>query len=553
MRSVDWLFVTCLLLIATAFRVIGLSFGQPIAEDFPSDQAYSTLNENTPVHPDEYSYVQIPLRMVLTGERNPYFYHNPAFLININYFTFWLTGERQELTWATREGLGSRREAPFRSYFIGRTYAMLFGVLGVAVVYATVRLALGTQTAVFGGVLMALSMPLVQHSHYAKTSIIATTFTALTVWASLNCIRSHKPSAKMFLLAGVFAGVSAGNRYDAAGISIIVFLSGCWLLVQAFSWRRLAWVIAGWLAFPLTFLFIMPWVLTDTANFIDNLEYIMGLYTTDALPFYAEKWVSLFYLYRYLLVYGLGIATSGLILVGILVPYIVRAFSTLRVAVTILLVYLLVYSYVVLRPTMTFNSDQLASTSIPQFIVLASVGYAAWLHRVQPSRAWRVGVGMLLILQPLVLSTQLTRLFSLPDTRTVMQQWVYDHVPPSSHIHLNGSYNVPLDEAYYTWTHTYDADFPTVQTLRETYHAEYMILSDAIYNLYERTPFIYSDEFRQQAQGYLDELDRSLTLVAEVQRPPVWGTNEPVHTASYWHNPTLKLYCLTEEACRAIR
>ncbi|MGV2434875.1 MAG UNVERIFIED_CONTAM: hypothetical protein LVT10_08315 [Anaerolineae bacterium] len=66
-----WFFVTCLLLMATAFRVIGLGFGQPIAADFPSDQPYFTLNENTPVHPDEYSYVQIPLRMLLAEERKP--------------------------------------------------------------------------------------------------------------------------------------------------------------------------------------------------------------------------------------------------------------------------------------------------------------------------------------------------------------------------------------------------------------------------------------------------------------------------------------------------
>jgi hypothetical protein len=160
---------------------------------------------------------------------------------------------------------------------------------------------------------------------------------------------------------------------------------------------------------------------------------------------------------------------------------------------------------------------------------------------------------MILVAQPLTLSTQLTRQFSLPDTRTLMQQWVYAHVPRLSHIHLNGSYNVPLDEEYYTWTHTYDADFPSVETLRETYQADYVIVSDAIYTLYERTPFIYSKDFRQQAQAYLYELDRSLTLVAEVQRPPIWGTNEPVHTFTYWHNPGLKLYCMTEEACRTIR
>ncbi|MGV2434874.1 MAG UNVERIFIED_CONTAM: hypothetical protein LVT10_08310 [Anaerolineae bacterium] len=80
-------------------------------------------------------------------------------MIDLNYFTFWLTGEKDALTWASRDGLGSRREAPFRSYFIGRTYAMLFGVLGVATVYATVRLALGTQTALLAGLLMALSLP----------------------------------------------------------------------------------------------------------------------------------------------------------------------------------------------------------------------------------------------------------------------------------------------------------------------------------------------------------------------------------------------------------
>ena len=54
MRRIDWLAATVLLLFAAGLRIIGISFGQPNPDYFPSYAPYGMVHEQLPVHSDEF-------------------------------------------------------------------------------------------------------------------------------------------------------------------------------------------------------------------------------------------------------------------------------------------------------------------------------------------------------------------------------------------------------------------------------------------------------------------------------------------------------------------
>lgn len=555
MRRIDWFYIVCVLLLAAGLRTVGLTFGQPNPADFPSDQIADTLHENTPIHPDEYFYVQRPLRMLLTGERNPGFYENPALLIDINLLAYWVMGEQHRLDWEARADMGARREAPFRLYFFSRVWSMLTGPLMVAAGYATMRRLGGRYAAAVVALLLAASYPLVQHAHYAKSSTLGFAFTALTLWAAFNCLLDRPPRWWMFVLAGASAGLTAGSRYDAAGISIVVFVVGLILLYRERTWRRAGLVLLGYIAFPLFFFFTTPWIYFDREDFFREVLWIVGQYGSATS---INPWLSMAYLYRYLAVFAIGLPAAAVAGVGFYLAWRHRRYFSVRgnswpLVVVILLCYLIPYSYVVLRTRRPADSDHLLSASIPVFVLMVGIG-AAWLRRRMPDQPYYGALLAVLIAAPsLVLSVQFSAQMTLPDTRTLMQQWVYENIPRGSHIHLQSSYNVPLDDAYYEWSQTYWTDTPSIARLRDEYGADYVIVSDALYNAFQRSPAMYPAAFRTQMALYRESLDRSLVRVAHIDRPWIIGTEEMVHTATLWHNPGLTLYCVTEAACNRLQ
>lgn len=546
MRRVDWFFVVVLLLFAAGLRFLGLSFGQPDPQYAPSNAALDITHENIAVHPDEYLFVQRPLRMLLTGERNPKFFHNPSLMIGVNYVTFWLTGEGRRLTWAGRAEIDARREAPFRLYVLARTYSVLGGLLAVAATYAAARLMSGRFGALCAGLVTAVSLPLVQHAHYTTTSSLAAGFAAVCVWASLASLR--KPRWWLFALAGFAAGLAAGSRYNAAAVSIVVFVVGLALLYRQRDLRTLVMVGMGYVLFPLTFLFTTPYVIFDTAFFLEEFRGITGEYIGGVdVDFAVSRWRGLFIELRYLVEFGLGIPAAVVAIVGVWSAYRRRGRSTLDVS--ILLVYLLPYAYVVLRTARPQLSDQMLVPILPALALLVGVG-AGWLYENArpPSAVVAPGLAVLLVVIPLWQTLPVVRLLTVPDSRYRMQAWVHEHIPPGAVIYLKGPYNVPLDEAVYTWTQDFDIALDVNDIPPD---ADYVIRSHA--NAREVLRGTASDEFKEDYQRELRVYHGAFETLAWVAYPSLPGEDNMVHTASYWHQPGLTVYCTTAESCAAVR
>ena len=540
-------FVVALLLLGAGLRLIGVENGAPDLNDFPTVAARGMVPYDLPIQPDEYVEVARPYQMLVSRHPNPQYFENPSFLINLNFFTILLTGEGKGMTVAGWKGIDEREHAPFRFYVIGRTYSALFGLLAVAAIYALTRRIAGRKAALFAGLLVAVAEPLVQHAHYATPSSLAGGFASVAIWAAVLSL--YRPRWALFALAGIAAGLAAGNRYNAAAVSIVVFVAGLiWLCRDRRRWRT---VLLGWFLFPATFVFTTPLIIFDTAKVLQDFRFVLNQYVSGVGIDVTTPY-GLFYEYRYLIIFGIGIPAALAVLVGLFAAWRTRPRHLLRensalLVVLIIAAYIIPYSLVVLTTTRPGHSDQILVPVIPAFALVAGIG-AAYLAG---NRRWLTPIAALILIAfPLTLSVQLTRQFTRTDTRYLMQQWIYQHLPRGSHLQLTGSYNIPVDETWYPPTLNFFGDNTTLDQMRVN-GIDYVVVSDALIHDQDRSSEIIPPEFWDRMHDYFATFD-TLPLVAHIDRAKLLGDDWMMYTASVWGNPGLSVYCLTPKSCAAV-
>ncbi|MBN2469307.1 MAG: hypothetical protein JXN59_01185 [Anaerolineae bacterium] len=546
-----------LLLLAAALRIPGITYGQPDMAYLPSYVDNQTLTANSAFHPDEFLQVMTPLRMLLRKQLHPHFFENPNFLINLNFVTYWLTNAEHGLTLSDREhingtelDIGGREYAPFRLYVQTHYFSALGGVLAVAGAFGLGRrLSKRGVPVITAGLLTAVSLPMVQHAHYATTSSLAAGFAAASAWAALAALASPSRRRSLLALSGITAGLAAGCRYNAAAISLVVFFTGIILLYRSRTRGMARQVALGWLLFPVSFVLTTPYLMRDPQKFIEDLQYISNQYAGEQVA--GLKWLGLFYEFRYLALLGLGIPAIGLLVLGIGIP-LLRQRAPLKqnstaLQVALLLSFILPYSYVVLRTVRPNMAEQMLVPLIPvlaSLIGLGAVWAARWLPGAAPLRGGLVIAAV--VAMPLTVTLPALRLFTQTDTRDQMTAWITEHVPAGTVIHLNGAYNVALDPALFPHTQNYYGVYPAPDELRAE-GVELVLLSDAL--LYDDllNPLV-SPEQKELTRDYLALWD-SLPILIRLERPTWPGYDQFMNSMRIWHHPGLTLYCLTEEAC----
>ncbi|MEL6270345.1 MAG: phospholipid carrier-dependent glycosyltransferase [Chloroflexota bacterium] len=535
-----------ILLLAAALRFTGLAYGQQPPHLAPTDTTLDSTHENAPFQPDEFLFVQRPLRMLLTRQFNPKFFHNPSFLINTNLAVYWLTGEHNRISWEGRTELGARRAVPFRLYMNGRTFSALGSILAVAATFATAYHLSNRFGAISAALIVATALPMVQHAHYTTTSSLAAGFAGVCIWASMMALRRFQ--WWMFALAGVCAGLAAGSRYNAAAVSIVVFVVGMVLLWQERTRLRLRWVALGYVLFPAVFVFTTPHIIFDTAFFWSEFVGITTQYigSGDSIV-NVPKYIGLWYELNYMALFGIGLPGTLLIFAGVW-----RGLRNTQtcMAVLAILAYLIPYTWVVLRTIRPLGADQMIVPVVPTFALFAGVG-AAWLDSKLPQNRMMASVFIALLIGfQSIASLQAVWRFSVDDTRFVAQAWIHENIPEGTLLHLNGPYNVPIDYARYEWNQTYGGqDLPDIETLRAN-SVQYIIEADAWVHHMERAGFIPDDVMAQQRTA-LSYSDDGVAVVHHVERLALVGANHPMHSLTFWHNPAITVYCVTDAACAA--
>jgi len=549
LRGVDWVFIVVLLLFAAALRLIAIDFGQPDIRYAQSTVPNQMLHDQTPLHPDEFLFITRPFRMLLTGHPNPQFFENPLFLINANFVTFLLTDAGDTLSHEERLTGNFRNYAPFHLYVIGRVYSALGGILAVAGAYAITRLLAGRYAALMAGLLSAVALTLVQHTHYSTTSSLSAGFVMLCIWATFLALRVQSTQNRwiLFILAGIFAGLAGGNRYNAAAISLIVFFAGWILLFRHRNPQTLGLVFAGWLAFPATFLITTIQLIFDFDGFWRDFrsistQYLSGLDRISSVSPMTGLWLE----YQYLFLMVLGI--PALILCVLSARALFQAKK--RLFIILLLTYLIPYSWVILRTVRPNGADQLLIPVIPVFAVLAGIGCAGLLRWFNQRRWFLLPLLIVVIIaMPLVFTVQFLWSIHQPDTREHLQMWVYEHLSRSSRIHLIGPYNVPLDAADYVVTQSFSS-FETAKDLR-LMDIDYLIVSDALYHPAQGANADYLVSIQAAQESWESA---NFQHIISIYSPNWWILGyEGLHTPSYWHHPDLTVFCVNPTVCEVLR
>ncbi|MCY3834541.1 MAG: glycosyltransferase family 39 protein [Chloroflexi bacterium] len=559
MRALDWGSAAILLLFAAGLRIIGISYGHLNPEYFPSYAPYGMTHEQLPIQPDEFFNVSIPVNMALRNRRNPEFFNYPSFIINTNFVLFRLTGSLDGLSFAEREGRNLRNFAAFPLYVFSRSYSVFGGLIALACVYSICRIVAGRYAALCAGLLVAVCFTLVQHGHYIKPGSLATGWMMLATWASVVALHSHRRAERerFYALAGVFTGLAVTTRYNALAVAPFVLAVGLILLYRHRSPSMRRSILISWLAIPLVFFLGSPYILRDFDHFLHDVSYILGQYVSTGADvpdyFLVDHWTGMFYLLLSIPVFGVGLVATlcaglALISAGRSLRDDQRLLHHSRLLVVgLIALTIALYALVALRTIRPLRSDHHVMLILPQVIILSALG-ADWLVKRAklPRRLAMPAIALLLVIQPLVLSLQFVKMLSQPDTRQLMLEWIHANTPARSRFFLNGPYNVPLDEAIYPNAAQYLAYAPALPS-GDQY--DYLIYSDALAFDIIRSVGIVPPDIIQEQHSYLAALDARFARVAEVRRPRWLGSEAIMYSASYWHNPTLILYCLNAQSC----
>ncbi|MXX49798.1 MAG: phospholipid carrier-dependent glycosyltransferase [Chloroflexi bacterium] len=558
MRRIDWLAVTLLLLFAAALRIAGLSYGGLNPDYFPSYAPYGMAHEQLPIHPDAYVMVATPVNMALRNWLDPNFFEYPSFIINANLILFELTGSLEGYSLAERDGLTLRVYAEHRLYVVARIWSLVGGMLQVACAYALARLLGGRYAALCSGLLIAVSYTLAQHGHYMKPGPLALGWMMLAAWAALMALHASGARSRwrLYLLACLATGLAATTRYNAAAVGLLVGAVGLILLWRHRSWLAWRGVFAAWLSIPVVFLAGSPYILRDFAGFWRDFSYIIGQYTTTGanVPdhFLVDHLTGLAYLILYIFLYEIGI--PAMCLAGLAVALCWRGrrmSSNTRLSGLLIAGLVAAYALVAMPTVRPGHSDNLAMLIVPFLAVLAGFG-APWLvERLPTSQSLsRLAVLLLLIIQPLALTLAVMFVFTQPDTRHAMLDWVHERIEPGARFFLNGTRNLPLDEAIYPNTQQFVVYTPEMPS-GDDY--DYLVYSDATAFDILRSWQIVPQAVIQQQHDILAAHDAAYTRLHSIERPIWLGSEAMMNTASYYHNPGLILYCLNEVACAAVQ
>jgi hypothetical protein len=521
--------MVALLVIGAVLYTAGLDYGRPRPEYSPSTVQNAWLNGATVFHPDAFAYTGIGYRMLVRQQAVPSYYHNPSLNIYSDLILFYLSGS---LALPHRVEYGDREIAPFSLYVMSQYLSALFSILDRRVGLVTAALVM----------LIPLST---QHAHYATPNAQTVTCASAALLLGIIVLKQGQRRVGIYLMSGFMIGLTASARYNAAVVGVIVafaMLANCW------TYRRWWRIPLAVLMVPIGFVIGTPGSVLETQSFLNDLQGILTWYKTfGGGPGFSapDSFTAVLLYWRYTIFFVVGplAALAGLIGIGLLVGDWRKRWQNVWIGAA-LVAYLIAYSYIVLF-SKRLNANVLLPLILPLALLAAYTVVRLWDSFGQRSwQPWLIAGSLaLLLMWPAYLSLRFAQLISLPDNRMLAQEWVYQHVPRGSTVHLFGSYNVPLDPLDYSVSQTFSfsqpSDGPTAPAL-----AQIILYSDTGLQAAQRDPSTADDPALAAAVTHtLTPIANTWKVLARFPRQYWPGEVMSPDDVSYWHQMEIVIYC----------
>ncbi|MBL8059949.1 MAG: glycosyltransferase family 39 protein [Chthonomonas sp.] len=280
-----------LFLAALAIRLVGIDWGLPGPLRITS------------LHPDE------PINWMVTrqaADLTPNFY---------NYGTLFFTIQNLALGLLHLLGLGVSADGSgttaglAQEFLTGRLMSALAGAGVVWVVWSFLFKRVHWVGALAGALAAMLSPGMVVHSRFMTVDVMATLFIALSLYWACEALESE--TMRPFILAGLFAGLAAGAKYNGI-LALAAVLPAVWL-----SKERLKVGAAALGTAVVTFVACVPGVFLESEAFMRDFKYEMwhtgaghGLVFAGTSPGFFYHWSNLF------VAMGLLLTCMGLVGLG---------------------------------------------------------------------------------------------------------------------------------------------------------------------------------------------------------------------------------------------
>lgn len=537
-----------ILTLALGLRVWGIGWGMPYA-----------------FHPDEENYLPGAVGMLIKGDLNPHYFHNPPLLtytVLLELLLYLKVGQLLGFLQLAADLGHQLLVSPTPLYVLARMNSALLGTATVFATYLVAKRLLGGKSALASALLLAVAFLHVRDSHYAVNDVPAAFLLMVSVYFAT---RIYAPSPAVnpspedtparwrdYLLGGIFLGLAVATKYNV-GLGAVALLAAHLLRRRLHGSLNLAThlpLVAAGAVSLLAFVLANPYSLLDYPVFLKGFA---GQYGWTADPFNTSDLSTGRVILR-----ALSTGTSPVLLGASALGLVLMALRQPREAL-LLASFPLGYLAFFLFGSSLFYA-RFALPLIPFVALLA--GYAAVnLIPKAPSATWQgriqVLVVLLLSLQPLALDLKHNSLLRVEDTRLLLGRWIEENVPPGSSLAVEGysfvdsrgrrtgpkklEYPLALPSSLraYTLDHLTRGDF------------DYLVASSYVYGRYQLDPTAHRESIE-----FYRQIDQSFPLVAaffptadgrelpfnmDDEITPIWTVLERERPG-----PTLKVYRVGE-------
>jgi YYY domain-containing protein len=326
-----------------------------------------------------------------------------------------------------------------RIAYVGRFLSAVADAVTIALAMLFAHRAYGRSVALLAGLLLALSVVMIQQAHFFVVDPWTTLFTMAVLVASLHLASTHSP--RWALVAGAAFGCALATKASIVPLAVPVLLPLLQVARRSQDWRsvlpgaaRLTALFAG--ASIVVFFLIEPYALLSPRSYLDDILLQWRIATGRFDVPYTLQYVGtipVVYQLEQLLTWGLGPALGLSCLVG-LGAGIRRWWRTRQTSDLILLSWVVAYGATILGSETKYLRYSLPV--VPALVILASTMLLSFRGR---ARLGIQGLFSRLALATVVLGSiawalAFSSIYWQPHTRVAASRWMLENIPPGTTI-----------------------------------------------------------------------------------------------------------------------